>query len=128
MELKDQLSGLESSKRLKELGVKQESLFYYWNRSYYSIEPDILFNDYVPPDGSSDYRNCSAYTVAELGMLLPNYIEGKFLTIRKCSDHWSIGYMMHEGWIAEISHVMEAEAMAQMLIYLLEQKLMEVPK
>lgn len=64
MELSQQVTSLELSKRLKELGVKQESHFY-WN------------NHKIGQWGlqTSKYsHSIAAYTVAELGELLPKHL------------------------------------------------------
>lgn len=79
MELEKQVTSLELSKRLKELGVKQESLFYhakvafkagkgyeYHNRNRQRIIMKGRAKKWQPP---KDF--CSAFTVAELGELLP---------------------------------------------------------
>ncbi len=64
MKLEEQVCNLELSKRLKELGVKQESLF------WWCIEPEAFKNRdwYI---GDTNDRKFSAFTVAELGDLLP---------------------------------------------------------
>ena len=126
MQLEKQVTSLELSKRIKELGVKQESLFW-WHRSWDNInkkenEPYILFNNYEILE--SDF---SAFTVAELGELL-NEIANRI----DCGDtwyhlagqkKWTVGWGgdMHE----ELSDT-EADARAKLLIYLLENKLIEL--
>lgn len=126
MQLEKQVTSLELSKRLKELGVKQESLFYYFvgavtgnTRLGYGLhsKSDINFTN------SHTY---SAFTVAELGELL-NEIANRI----DCGDtwyhlagqkKWTVGWGgdMHE----ELSDT-EADARAKMLIYLLENNLIE---
>lgn len=66
MKLEDQVCSLELAKRLKELGVKLESLFYwhYWdNRNTWTLEPAGRYKDEEP--------FFFAFTVAELGAMLP---------------------------------------------------------
>lgn len=77
MKLEDQVCSLELAKRLKELGVKQESYFF-WHYSVYT-EDDFKWKlmhhhhlDIKSKNGDSDI--ISAYTVAELGEILPNCI------------------------------------------------------
>lgn len=62
MKLEDQVTNLEISKKLKSLGVEQESYFYWegWNESI-THEEDGSFDDVY-----------SAFTVAELIELLGN--------------------------------------------------------
>jgi len=69
MKIEDQLTNLGLSKKLKELGVKQNS-FFYWETS--QLHTTILLTIWaLEPDYSRD-DNISAFSVAELGeMLLP---------------------------------------------------------
>lgn len=86
MNLSDQLCSLELAKKLKELGVKQESLFY-WG-AYENPLSGIVSEETCPSDrwfifDSVDrvYKNCppdwiySSFTVSELGKMLPVCIE-----------------------------------------------------
>lgn len=115
MKLEDQCVSLELAKRLKELGVKQESLFYWcepWpkdtdqtphvNTWHYATESNVRFK-------------YSAFTVAELGDLLPKKIgNGRWLC--------TYGYLP----ISPVEFNNEADARALMVCYLIENKLMEV--
>ena len=148
MKPQKQVCSLELSKKLKELGVKQESLWY-WGL--------FVRNDGQPNRWELSDRNilniqnisilkekCSAFTVAELGEVLPESI----LTIRpyqknewdyKPKDKWQCsicgknGYCcMSDGFIdtnltTEMTNT-EADARAKMLIYLIENKLVDVKK
>jgi len=71
MKLEDQVCSLELAKKLKELGVKQES---YWSwlkgDADYGDEPYLL-----GCTTKLEEDECSAFTVAELGEKLPNKIE-----------------------------------------------------
>lgn len=70
MKLEDQCCGLQYSKRLNELGVKQESLFL-WNNidTHY---PRIVPSHYEL-ERSGDYA-IPAFTVSELGEMVPNRV------------------------------------------------------
>jgi hypothetical protein len=71
--LEKQVVNLELSKRLKKLGVRQESLFD-WGKYAYGDEIKV-----VPTFGYQEHPYsyiCSAFTVAELGEMLPIEIEG----------------------------------------------------
>lgn len=113
MELEKQVCSLELAKKLKELGVKQESLFW-WNIS----DGIVIGEQYRRPP------SISAFTVAELGEMLP----GNFNTIRRGDGSW----LAYDGNAAdnvnhqEISDT-EADARAKMLIYLLENNLLTPP-
>lgn len=95
MKLENQLTSLEPSKRLKELGFKQESLFYWqkwtqsdWKLSYHKDFDGINHKGQVEVDGLEIIRDiandtddaCSAYTIAELGKMLKPEIINKYLS------------------------------------------------
>ena len=116
-----QLTNLELSKRLKELGVKQESLWWwYMLKTTYGEKPHLRLHK-----GSPKHEYYSAFTVAELGEMLPTHIKEHFLEITKrknfsgVGSHWSIDYHNYLGCEANT----EANARAKMKIYLLENKL-----
>src|SRR5712691_127674 len=88
MQLSKQVIYLELYKRLKELGVKQESLFY-WVKEV-TTKGDNYFVAYLY--GVSDTKRrfiniqCSAFTVAELGILLPFSVSTKAKEKKEASD------------------------------------------
>jgi len=112
MKLENQVVSLELAKKLKDLGFKQESLFY-WQLG--------LQIPYLVRAKSSNC--CSAYTVAELGEMLPLNIDGFDLQIwrEKGKESWDIAYNTDSGNLKimpwEQSDT-EADARAKMLIYL----------
>lgn len=113
MELKDQVCSLELAKRLKELGVKKNSLFY-WD-SHCIEELKTQGNYGITSDG--EY---SAFTVAELGEMLPD----EYLTIRFSDKKYTAttatmiaNYTVMEFYEEDNT---EADARAKMLIFLLE--------
>lgn len=136
MKLEDQVCSLELSKRLKELGVKQESLFVW---EYYDDQcHGVKFIPYaVVPSEMNKFKLYSAFTVAELGEMLPYelYISNRpFWYATGKTDPNDKYYLEHEvsyGMEDDAYHIerddKEADARAKMLIYLLENKLMEVP-
>jgi hypothetical protein len=72
MELSKQCVSLELAKKLKSLGCKQESCFYYNNWNFFGNDWEIQINKEDEETGGFPYeRVASAYTVAELGLLLP---------------------------------------------------------
>lgn len=86
MKLEDQVCSLSLSKRLKELGIKQESLFYYQNNPYNNGQDciDLMINEgrsennenvIINTESENDnHQKYSAFTASELGEMLPNYI------------------------------------------------------
>lgn len=123
MNLNDQVISLELAKRLKKLGVIQESQFYWefcpdaggflpkakFIISYIGSH-DIITGEFTDCHRLRDQENYSAFTVAELGEILSSF------------KSW-------QEWLCQVSTMFEdtkeADARAKMLIYLLENKLME---
>lgn len=146
MKLENQVTNLELSKKLKELGVKQESLYYWvekWDlekdennlwKSYFTGK--VYLNHYYNNDNPR--LIASAFTVAELGEMLPEEIEDpktKYifgLHLNKVeSKNWEVWYEYRwndeERLIGEqvFYSDTEANARAKMLIYLIENKLVK---
>jgi hypothetical protein len=129
MKLKSQVCSSELAQRLKELGVKQESYFYYGRETSDCIWTQDNYQLILNP--------ISAFTVAELGEMLPDCIKDRNGDIlfeemdRDKSDSVYFYNYVHlddtEDEKAEskllVSSDTEADARAKMLIYLLENKL-----
>lgn len=141
LQLEQQVTSLKSSIRMKELGFRQESLFYWHMHPQTDKWAVALGKPY--PDAYTNWHPCyaSAYTVAELGVLLPitilsNKENGKlneyYVTYQKFENgnhlmaldgcSYECGCLHSEG--AET----EAEARSLMLIHLAENGLIEVGK
>jgi len=122
MKLENQVCSLELAKKLKELGVKQESLWWWNIYNQNGCDAMITLNR---PERKGDYC-CSAFTVTELGEMLPNYVGGQEISTRKDVDnnYWCelLGDDTKEKYFKSNA---EANARAKMLIYLIENKLME---
>jgi hypothetical protein len=116
MKLEDQVCSLELAKKLKELGVKQESYFYW---EWFSQNGKACL---ISQDGwkINKMNTSSAFTVAELGLLLPSKCYTK-------KDRFPIEWFCYryvdenqeDVWISDT----EANARAEMLIYLIDNKL-----
>jgi hypothetical protein len=124
MKLQDQVVSLELSRKLKSLNVEQESLHYWANtvgqtdQSCWRIEPKI-------EDAAMEYM--SAFTVAELGELIPMGfpLPERFSDIRNgVMKSFRAVFTFHEA-IIEIIDNSEANIRAKMLVYLLENKLIQ---
>jgi len=117
MKLENQVTSLKLSKKLKKLGVKQESLFYWVNGKLFLKDKDDLVNEHI-----------SAFTASELGERLPMELpeDNDYVFETLClSGSWVVQYNPHLhrkkvfGQVAKT----EANARAKMLIYLIENKL-----
>lgn len=121
MELSKQVVSLELAKRLKELGVKQESIFSWC----LNPRPDDTWYiaDQVWTDDRYSLRDkVSAFTVAELGESLKDYqMECLWFEEKR---QWGC-FQTLDGRDAHYADT-EADARAKMLIYLLENKLITV--
>lgn len=117
MKLEQQVTSLELSKKLKALGVKQESLFWWsvYDGGNTKEKPGIIFTDDANHGFEEDLT--SAFTVAELGDMLPDRDITSF-------NHKGTWYCEIASWInAKAEDGFEANARAKMLIYLLENNL-----
>ncbi|MFP5263717.1 MAG: hypothetical protein ACLGJB_17695 [Blastocatellia bacterium] len=142
MTLEQQVVSLELAKKLKELGVKQESLFWWYERKNQRNEGTNwqVSNNADHRIWPEDFLTvASAFTVAELGEMLHEplrssddmmnmYYPNCFITYFKEPDkHWVIGdkYPLAKAqWIDY--GTTEADARAKMLIYLVENKLIQL--
>lgn len=94
MKMEDQVVSAELAKVLKELGVKQDSLFYWIQRGNYPDDWSDAFletkEDVAKYEMNSDGQ-CSAPTVAELGKMLPSgfYTYYDDFDGWTCSSSWS---------------------------------------
>ena len=137
LKLQKQVTSLELSERLKELGIKQESLFYWVSMKFKGAdissgtekcEPYLRYGH----GGWVSDVCVSAFTSTELGEWLPQYlkedsskgisfaVETDGLSIRKRYDGigWVIGYR-HRQEVA----LHEPEARGLMAEYLIKNKL-----
>ena len=127
MELRKQTVCEELSNKLKELGIKHESLFYHYQhfigrwddmRNYWGeyITASYCFMDW------KEAETVSAFTVAELGEILKDDMMPEYSKIEKV---W-IRYYKEKGKFLKADN--EADARAKMLIYLIENNLLEPSK
>lgn len=120
MTLEEQITSLELSKRLKELGVKQINWFY-WVHEFGNW---WLFNkENYEGKKKSSVRIWSypAFTVAELGELLPDI---QFRTDKEGSIYRIVFFGDSRGIKIEARD--ETNARAKLLIYLLANKLINL--
>lgn len=129
MELDKQVCSLELAKKLRELGVKQESLsvWYDGKRPYIADRAmkgcgrcGAVLNGIKPPRTVAEY---AAFTVAELGEMLLKRRDTPtslgFRTFLTTDGKPTVGYDKERDNTADT----EADARAKMLVYLLENNL-----
>ena len=133
MNLESQVCSHELSKRLRELGVKQESVFYWEERDWkvevnedgYEKVLETKIELCMPPifDLARSNDFWSAFTVAELGEMLPTlwWDSGK----RGEGDYICRVFKENVTKIINSFGQTEVEARAKMLINLIENKLLQ---
>lgn len=125
MKLENQVCPLGLSKRLKELGVKQKSAFYWYKCWLVRMgEQNHRFPEHPDRAWSASYT--AAFTVAELGEMLPC----GFSSHKEEIGRWSIGLYKKgvNGLVVGYSETAssEANARAKMLIHLIEKGVVKV--
>ncbi len=140
MKLEQQVTSLEISKRLKELGVKQESLYKYCaGHTMYTDNDDgvtekcpntdLLEDDeYCPTAGLTCEFTYSAFTVAELGEMIGSKCESRKIgneAMIADGQKYVVYFEPGNGSYHKIYSDTEADARAKMLIYLLENNLIK---
>ena len=139
MKLENQVCSLLQAKVLKDYGIVQShNLFYYSKVSYQYVahlgfqSPDNFCSPFSLPDNSDGGYFISAFTVAELGKLLGEFLNYETFiddtytaSVNKVQIHHP---SIKEGnnWFCIKSDKSEAEVRAEMLINLLGHKLLEV--
>jgi len=131
MKLEEQVVGLDLSKRLKELGVKQESLVVW-------ADLDINCPKLVNEGWGFEGEWCSAFTVAELGEILKWRLDCYYseLVSTKGVKHnppiveWvaTPDYGEYREDVPEIIGNTEADARAELLIHLIEEGIITIEK
>ena len=123
MKIEEQVVSLELGKQLKELGVKQDSLYSYFQYDKWNVmlrETREIFS----PNNEYGYNKenliCSAFTIAELGKKLPDGFH-----LIKFNQIYRIGYNNDYIKAPTQTDANEANARAEMFIYLLKNNLIE---
>lgn len=135
MTLQQQVTSLEISQKLKELGLKQESVYIWCLDRNGADEFDTRLMQNTKNNRITTLDHVSAFTVAELGEMLPSNIHqfekddsdptGKWFSSAKTDDNtWVAGYGENSTNEVEFEADTEADARGKMLIYLLENNLL----
>lgn len=127
MKIEDQCCTLEQAERLNNLGVKYSSPQYVYilRLDEFKLSNVDEYNRWAAQYNAlfvHETKHFPAFTVAELGVLLPDYYESHRGLLKEtwyCDDVNKPD--QHNDWFA--MEKTEAQARAAMLIYLLENKL-----
>lgn len=126
MQLKDQVCTESQGKKLEELGIKEKPVFCH---AYVCCDPlgEETSRDILPTgfDLADQFKNHAtwvspAFTVAELGVMLPEYVESHKGSM---VDTWYCGPIDTENGEYYSVENTEAQARAAYLIYCLENNL-----
>lgn len=133
MNLENQVCSLELAKKLVDLGIEQNSTFY-WFKSYdYWLLHYIDYNHHETDSKIFKENNSpcySAFTVSELCKMLPDSLSDDYLVIAKGPDFYNAYYnhtihgLSYYGFFCKNENF--ADCLAGLFIYLLENKLMEL--
>lgn len=126
MKIEDQVVSLELAKQLKEIGIKQDSIWY-WVEHYKSGTNKIIWSLYQNDEDDIVNKHISAYTFAEISSMLPATLEcnddpyepcdGIYIQTRKEKDGtWNCD---DGNYCAKSKRI--ADAPAKMILYLLSE-------
>lgn len=118
MKLQDQVCSLEQAKKLQELGVVQDSQFYFDDGELFWA-PSVS----AQPAYYKEYNIYAAFTTAELGVMLPPYPTCNWETYYQQGER-SDCMMCYSQLMDKAFAVFKTEAFcrAQILIYMLEKR------
>lgn len=123
MKLELQVTSLSLSKKLKELGIKQESYFVYCE---YRGDVNLWKNDSLIAD---EWKKTAAFTFAELWEILPKFISGYgHLILQGEGSGTYLYYADHKEkpYIGNMANQNITDIAARMIIYLIENKLWKI--
>ncbi len=130
MKLENQVCSLEISKKLKELGVKQEMKphDFYWVKAFQGDYKLMGLDDQEDSPSETNFEWFKAFSVAELGEISANYttfmktLTGKWLVRWTDTNHYDFGAEKYHQVVADT----EADARGKCLIYLIENGLIKL--
>ena len=156
MKIEKQVCSLKLAKKLKELGVKQDSLWFWYIPSVDGNDKDLVLDSkgrVLSRDGNfaevheriagfEIIEKFSAFTVAELGEILPEEVKTEeldfhFRTKKKKDNHWIVKYVGRKGSGTSFRYnslkknsegekgKTESDARAKCLCYLIENNLIK---
>jgi len=120
MKIESQVCSLELAERLSELGAEQKSSLFWYSSN---ADTEWLIDQYRCGPQNVVASFCySAFTVAELGAMLPSYVKTwRWHDLDKGGrEYWNCE---SEKYHVQENADTEADARAKMLIYLIEQQI-----
>lgn len=133
MKLEDQVVSLDLAKKMRDLGFEQDSLWYHVKDSRpefdygWRVESNTIFKMFTS-EAKKRLIIYSAYTVAELGEILRTFEKEHWDQVPTWDTYFNKWYFQNGYGHGEIVKWLEADteanARAQMLIYLKENNLL----
>ena len=107
MNLKDIVCDIKYAQRLKKLGVAHNSIY------VYNLIHDGITDWVIGQKPYGTFESVSTFTVAELGVMLPDSINKCYLCCEKFDDIYHVEWLSHKAfWDKK-----EANARAKLLIW-----------
>ena len=126
MNLEDQVTSLELSRRLDKLGVRQRSVFNWKTHVHPESGEEFLWKLVFGDDGVDYDKEFSAFTVAELGEILPDgYHTWRFDYPEGNRKDWACNPPGDFDKTKVKYAGTEADAKSLMFIYLIENNLLD---
>lgn len=133
MNLENQVTNLELSKKLEQLGVRQESLFYWHRAIARNVDWAVTLGRGYTSEAPADGENFSAFTVAELFDLIPGNTGTKRVGLYFKLQKGMLGNLYYAQALDMQTNIERfaqssetaTDALAKMLIYLLENNLIQ---
>jgi len=123
MNIEDQVVSLELAKKLKETGVEQKSLWKWFHNKYFGTT-SLKRHDEIPLPLKKDEDIYSAFTVAEMMEKLPPKIQNRYMLV--ITKNPILGYHVAYQGLVAFAREGFADALAEMLIWLVERGYVEV--
>lgn len=125
MRIEQHVTSLQLSQRLKELGLKRESLFYWFKDADCNLGFKLKWDQYLI-DSLADGIPCeyySAYLASELLELLPDMLSNEplIIEIQKCKKEFHSCYGVDTSSLFCFVEEIFADTLAKILIRLIEQ-------
>lgn len=121
------------AKKLDELGVKKESIFSWYQRLNVLGEDPYVGITRKAQHNPKEIMEISAYTASELMEILPSVVDAEghdvFLCAKKDIINYYVAYCTSDGDLDIFSDFKDesiSNALAKMLIFMVENKLVEV--
>ena len=120
MKLEDQCCSFDLSVKLNELGVAQHSIFYWKQNEIQTVVTERQMKEWIQKHLPACNEYFSAFTVAELGLMITDTIFGSTFWLR--NFHGMNLQLLEGNKKHDFKGRTEADCRAELLIFLIEEK------